>query len=219
MASLDYRTNKRGSSAPFLASKCRVWRGGEVQLKKTAKTNKNIPIPVEASKVDDGDQRNLTSSNATDLTEVTTPPQTNQGSGLSPIVRFLQQKCWERLDAMDKMIVRNTLPLVGLTSIVPFVSSIDLFWVNQLGDALAVSAQSAANTVFQFSFGLFSFLPSVTATLVSKYYANNNMEKTGNTIITAFHFGLVSSSLMSVAIFTNPSRFLGAVLKGKTRNK
>eukprot|EP00536_Pseudo-nitzschia_multiseries_P017789 jgi/Psemu1/226499/e_gw1.1815.9.1 len=117
------------------------------------------------------------------------------------------------MDAMDKMIMGSTLPLVGLTSIVPLVSTAELYWVNQLGDTLAVSAHSAANSVFQFSFGLFSFLPSVTATLVSKNYANNDMERTENTIITAFYFGLIACSVMSIAIFKNPSGFLGAVMK------
>ena len=118
---------------------------------------------------------------------------------------------------MDKMIVGSTLPLAGLTSIVPLVQSWDLFWVNQLGDTLAVSAQSAANMVYQFSFGLFSFLPSVTATLVSKNYANDDWERTQEIVCRALLFAATTSSVISMMIFANPRLFLGAVLKGKTR--
>ena len=128
--------------------------------------------------------------------------------------KLIQQRLYNRLDAMDQMIIKNTLPLLGLTSIVPLLQCVDLFWVNQLGDTLAVSAQSAANTLYQFSFGLFSFLPSVTATLVSRNFAKNDFERTENTIITSFLFGSLASFLISMTIFKNPSRYLGLVLKG-----
>jgi len=162
-------------------------------------------------------ESNLISDDTNNSTEITT--RRHKGSGFSYLVALLQKRFWNRLDAMDKMIVGSTLPLLGLTSIVPLVTSADLFWVNQLGDTLAVSAQSAANTVYQFSFGLFSFLPSVTATLVSKNYANNDWERTQDIVCRAFVFALMVSSVISMTLFTNPSRYLGAVLKGKTRLK
>lgn len=127
--------------------------------------------------------------------------------------KLVLQRLFNRLDAMDKMIFRNTLPLLGVTSIAPILQSNDLFWVNQLGDTLAVSAQSAANTLYQFSFGLISFIPSVTATLVSKSFAKNDLEQTESTLTSALLFGFTTSFIISMMIFANPSRYLRSVLK------
>jgi hypothetical protein len=174
---------------------------------------KSIQV-VNASKVGDKNETNtiLESGVSTDVES-----RWRIGHGFISVTEMARRRFDDRLDAMDKMIIRNTLPLVGLTSIVPLLQSADLFWVNQLGDTLAVSAQSAANTLYQFSFGLFSFLPSVSATLVSKNFANNDFEKTESTMITALLFGVAASSVISITIFASPSRYLGAVLKGTTR--
>jgi Na+-driven multidrug efflux pump len=115
---------------------------------------------------------------------------------------------------MDKMIISSTLPLAALTSIIPLVAGADLFWVNQLRDALAVSAQSAANLVYQFSFGLFSFLPSVTATLVSKHFANDDIDETQNVICQSLVFAVTLSTIAASVMFLHPTKFLGSVLKG-----
>ena len=155
-------------------------------------------------------------NNSLGLADESTSPatRTRREDIVSSLVNLVKQKYYKNLDAMDKMIISNTLPLVGLAAIVPILQSIELFWVNQLGDTLAVSAQSAANTLYQFSFGLISFLPNVTATLVSRNFAKNDLEKTERTIITALSFGLLASSAISITIFKDPSRYLGAVLKG-----
>jgi hypothetical protein len=92
---------------------------------------------------DDGD--NSTETKLTYNTTITTT-----SIRYNPL-RRLWARVWNRLDEMDRMIVTSTLPLAALISIVPIVAGADLFWVNQLGDALAVSAQSAANLVYQFS--------------------------------------------------------------------
>jgi hypothetical protein len=143
-----------------------------------------------------------------------TTATTTVGSGVSSSIQLLQKRLWDRLDAMDKMIVSSTLPLAALTSVIPLMQAADLFWVNQLGDTIAVSAQSAANMVYQFSFGMFSFLPAVTATLVSKNYANNDLDRTQAIVCRALVFALMFSSTISMILFTNTGRCLGAVLKG-----
>ena len=129
--------------------------------------------------------------------------------------KLVLQRLFNRLDGMDRMIFQNTLPLLGIASIAPMLQSNDLFWVNQLGDTIAVSAQSAANTLYQFLFGLISFIPSVTATLVSKNYANNDLEKTESTLTSGLIFGFTTSFIISMMIFANPRRYLGSVLKGE----
>jgi hypothetical protein len=130
-----------------------------------------------------------------------------------PMRRFLAN-IWNQLDEMDRMIVSSTLPLAALTCLLPLVATSDLFWVNQLGDALAVSAQSAANMVYQFSFGLFHFLPSVTATLVSQHYANGDLPGTQQVIGQALLMATSAAAVATVLLFLNPSRFLGVVLTG-----
>ena len=159
-------------------------------------------------------EKNETALASDDIqTQENPPTKLVAGREILSLTKMFLQRFFDRLDTMDKMLIRNTLPLIGVTAIVPFLQSIDLFWVNQLGDTLAVSAQSASNTLYQFAFGLISFIPSVTATLVSKNFANNDLEHTESTLITALLFGFSASLLISVTIFANPSRYLGTLLK------
>ncbi len=166
---------------------------------------------VDPSELQDKNETAL----ASDEIQTQDDPQTKLVTGpeILSLTKVFLQRFFDRLDAMDKMLIRNTLPLIGVTAIVPFLQSIDLFWVNQLGDTLAVSAQSASNTLYQFAFGLISFIPSVTATLVSKNFANDDLEHTESTLITALLFGISASLLISMTIFANPSRYLGTLLK------
>jgi hypothetical protein len=121
-----------------------------------------------------------------------------------------------RLDEMDKLIITSTLPLAAVFSIIPIVLFADLFWVNQLGDPLAVASQSAANSVYQFAFGLLSFLPTVTATMVSKNYAKGDIEGTQDAIAQALVISFVISLAGTILLLTSPSRFLTFVrVKGK----
>ena len=168
---------------------------------------------VESAKLQDKNEIDRTSYGIQKARDQTARREKKQD--LFSFAKFVVQRFFNRLDAMDKMIFQNTLPLVGVTAIVPILQSIDLFWVNQLGDTISVSAQSAANTLYQFSFGLISFIPSVTATLVSKNFANNDIEKTESTLTTALLFGFTTSFIISMIIFANPGRYLGTVLKGK----
>jgi len=224
---LDHPTAKRKVGAAIASRAAnnprRVWRVKNVRLDAQSETDENkggTGITTGNSGLQKDKPKSVSDGNGNgngnraDTSHRTEARTAAKGStGISSPVKLLLQRFWNRLDAMDKMIVGNTLPLVGLTAIVPLCTGADLFWVNQLGDPLAVAAQSASNTVYGFAFGLFSFLPSVTATLVSKNYASNDLEETENIIITAFYFGLMACTVMSVAIFTNPSRYLGAVVK------
>jgi len=159
------------------------------------------------------DEKNKTNELSDELQKAKAPKPSRKEQDLISVAQLILERIFNRMDAMDKMIFRNTLPLLGVTSIVPILQSNDLFWVNQLGDTLAVSAQSAANTLFQFSFGLISFIPSVTASLIARNFANNDLEKTETTLTTALLFGISTSFIISMMIFANPSRYLGSVLK------
>ena len=69
---------------------------------------------------------------------------------------------WPSLDAVDARLIKIGLPCILNFAIVPLVGAVDLFWVNRMGNPLAVAGQSAANQVVNSAFWLFSFLPSGT---------------------------------------------------------
>lgn len=230
VTALNHPAVKEGNNDAFRSTKSQAiseWRVNNLRSASESKseTDKKCIQVIDPSELQGKNETNHQISDYTENSDHTenstglkTRPRKVLRQGFSPLAELvlLQQRFFNRLDAMDKMIVRNTLPLVGLVALVPLLQSADLFWVNQLGDTLAVSAQSAANTLYQFSFGIISFLPSVTATLVSKNFANNDHERTESTINTALLFGLTTSSIIAMTLFANPGRYLGAVLKGAT---
>jgi hypothetical protein len=67
---------------------------------------------------------------------------------------------WPCFDKMDKELIRISLPVIGNYAINPLIGAVDLFWVNRMGNALAVAGQAAANQVFSSAFWFTSFLPS-----------------------------------------------------------
>lgn len=69
-------------------------------------------------------------------------------------------RLWPCLDELDQRLISISLPVIANFAIGPLIGAIDLFWVNRMGNALAVAGQSAANQVFNSAFMLASFLPS-----------------------------------------------------------
>ena len=67
---------------------------------------------------------------------------------------------WPCMDELDKSLIKISLPVIANFAIAPLVGTIDLFFINQMGNALAVAGQAAANQVFGSVFWLTSFLPS-----------------------------------------------------------
>ena len=67
---------------------------------------------------------------------------------------------WPCMDKLDKYLIRISLPVIGNNAISPLIGAVDLFWVNRMGNALAVAGQAAANQVFNSVFWFTSFLPS-----------------------------------------------------------
>jgi hypothetical protein len=67
---------------------------------------------------------------------------------------------WPCFDEMDKSLIAISLPVMANYAINPLIGAVDLFWVNRMGDALAVAGQAAANQVFSSAFWCISFLPS-----------------------------------------------------------
>jgi len=119
-----------------------------------------------------------------------------------------------RLDHVDRMIFRTALPLSAVFAIVPVGMALDLFWVNRLGDTLAVAGQAAANQVYNSAFWLFSFLPIITATLVSKSHASGDLEQTQDAVCQAMLFSLLIAITAGMLMFFKTSKALGSILKG-----
>ena len=140
-----------------------------------------------------------------------TEPLTSLESSTGEVRRTL----WSRVNDLDKEILKTTLPIALVFAITPIAMSTNLFWVNRLGNTLAVAGQSAANQVYSSLFWLFSFLPMVTATLVSKSYASGEQEATTDAVCQAMQFAIIISLVGTPLMFLKPTRFLRSILKGK----
>jgi len=90
---------------------------------------------------------------------------------------------------------------------------VDLFWVNRMGNALAVAGQAAANQVFSSAFWFVSFLPSVTATLVAKQHAKGDNEATQDAICQALFVGFFIAMIGTPLMFFKSDGALSSVLQ------
>ena len=115
---------------------------------------------------------------------------------------------------MDRRLILLSLPVIANFAIGPLIGAVDLFWVNRMGDALAVAGQAAANQVFNSVFWLTSFLPSVTATLISKENAQNNSEGVQDAVCQALVVGVMMALVSSIVLLRYPEQVLGSVLPG-----
>jgi multidrug resistance protein, MATE family len=119
---------------------------------------------------------------------------------------------WPCGDKMDKELVKISLPVIGNYAISPLIGAVDLFWVNRMGNALAVAGQAASNQVFSSAFWFVSFLPSVTATLVSKQHAQGDQEGTQDAVCQALFVGFFIALIGTPIMFFNPDWALSSVL-------
>mmetsp|Transcript_23260 Transcript_23260/g.48833 ORF Transcript_23260/g.48833 Transcript_23260/m.48833 type:complete len:611 (+) Transcript_23260:183-2015(+) len=120
---------------------------------------------------------------------------------------------WPQFDALDKRMIKIALPCIANFAINPLIGAVDLFWVNRMGNALAVAGQAAANQVFSSAFWVVSFLPSVTATLVSKANANGDQEDLQDAVSQALVVGFCVSLFGSALMLKFPEKVLSSVLK------
>jgi hypothetical protein len=97
--------------------------------------------------------RKFLSSTAIAAVQVTAEDQEEATPVLGP---------WPCFDKLDRQLIKISLPVIANFAINPLIGAVDLFWVNRMGDALAVAGQSAANQVFSSVFWFTSFLPSGT---------------------------------------------------------
>lgn len=80
-------------------------------------------------------------------------------SNASP-VQIKEPGRWPCMDDLDRKLIQISLPVIANFAIAPVIGAADLFFVNRLGNALAVAGQAAANQVYGSVFFLTSFIPS-----------------------------------------------------------
>ena len=120
---------------------------------------------------------------------------------------------WPQFDDLDKRMMKIALPCIANFAINPLIGAVDLFWVNRMGNALAVAGQAAANQVFSSAFWIVSVLPSVTATLVSKANAKGDDGEVQDAVSQALVAGFYVSLLGSLLMLRYPDKVLSSVLK------
>lgn len=106
----------------------------------------------------------------------------------------------EKSKALDKLILTTLTPSIINMMVVPLVNSISTFWVGQMGNALALAGQAAANQAFFVLFFLISFLPTITAPLVAQAIGAKNSEGATDRVCEALFlsnaFGLIGTILL-----------------------
>lgn len=121
-------------------------------------------------------------------------------------------KTWPCGDSLDRRLFKISLPVIANFAIAPLVGAVDLFWVNQMKDPLAVAGQSAANQIFNSVFFLTSFLPSVTATLIAKEHARDNSAGVQDAIGQALFVGFVLAIVSTALLLWNPDKVRSVTL-------
>lgn len=119
---------------------------------------------------------------------------------------------WPCFDQLDRRLIKIALPVIANFAINPLIGAVDLFWVNRMGNALAVAGQAAANQVFNSVFWLTSFLPSITATLISRQNAKGDTQGVQDAVCQALFVGMAMAVVSSTLIFLNPDTVLASVL-------
>jgi MatE len=121
-------------------------------------------------------------------------------------------RVWPCGDDLDRRLIALSLPVIANFAIGPLIGAVDLFWVNRMGNALAVAGQAAANQVFNSVFWLTSFLPSVTATLIAKENAQGNSDGVQDAVCQALVVGMFLALTSSVVLLRSPEQVLSSVL-------
>jgi multidrug resistance protein, MATE family len=121
-------------------------------------------------------------------------------------------RVWPCLDDLDKRLIQISLPMIAVYAVSPVIGAVDLFWVNQMRNPLAVAGQAAANQLFNSIYWITTFLPSVAATLISRENAKQNAQGVQDAICQAMLVAILLSLTVTVLILCNPSRVLSSVL-------
>ena len=119
---------------------------------------------------------------------------------------------WPCGDALDLRLIKIALPIIANFAIAPLTGAVDVFWVSRMGNALAVAGQAASNQIFASSLFVASFLPSVTATLISKENASNNKDGVQDAVCQAMFVAIVMALVSNILLCLNPTNVLTPIL-------
>ena len=103
-------------------------------------------------------------------------------------------------DELDRRIGSLALPAVLNFLILPITQSVDLFFIGQLGSALAIAGQAAANQVFSTAAWTVSVIPVVTTPRVAKARAANDEAEVQAAVGEAIFIAVVLSASVAVGI-------------------
>jgi putative MATE family efflux protein len=117
-------------------------------------------------------------------------------------------------DSLDKRILALALPAIVNFAILPLVGAVDTAFVGQMGDALALAGQGAANQVFSSTFWIISFLPSVITPLVAQAVGSGNQEEVQDRVGEAMFLAVILGLIGSVFLGNFPAQALSTVLPG-----
>mmetsp|Transcript_21513 Transcript_21513/g.44849 ORF Transcript_21513/g.44849 Transcript_21513/m.44849 type:complete len:530 (+) Transcript_21513:73-1662(+) len=126
---------------------------------------------------------------------------------VSPLESFLP-----RGDKLDRSIIKISIPAIANFAINPLIGAVDLYFVGQMGNALALAGQSASNQVFSSAFWIISFLPSVTTPAVARHYAAGEIEKAQDVICQALILGSILGLMGTAFLLLKPDLALSSVL-------
>ena len=193
-----YKKCRRGHGRPNVRNSVTSLRGGSTDANNESENteNNNGEQTSNENKNEDENEFDEISSKST--------PQ----SSPSAIVI----KRWPCYDELDKKLIKIALPCIANFAINPLVGAVDLFWINRMGNTLAVAGQAAANQIFSSAFWLTSFLPSVTATLVAKESAKGDQDGVQDSVCQAFIVGTAIAIVGSFLVLSMPDSLLTGVL-------
>lgn len=115
-------------------------------------------------------------------------------------------------DDLDRKILNTAVPSMINMAVVPIVNAVDTFWVGQMGVALALAGQAAANQAFFTLFFLIAFLPNITAPLVATAVGSNDLEAAQSRVCEAAFLSNLLGGLGTIFLVGFPNQALKLVL-------
>ena len=115
-------------------------------------------------------------------------------------------------DELDKRIIDTAVPSMINLAVVPIVNAVDTFWVGQMGVALALAGQAAANQAFFTLYFLIAFIPTITAPLVAKAVSSGDLESARDRVCESLFLSNLFGGIGTIFLVGFPKTALKLVL-------
>lgn len=116
-----------------------------------------------------------------------------------------------RWTPVDTQILHVFLPAVANCLLLPLVGAIDLFWVGQMGDPLAIAGMGAANQVFNSLYFMISFLPAVVTPRIAHEVSNGRKGAAADFVREALSVASLLGFIGTLALVVFPERVLSLI--------